>query len=127
VKFSRPALLWLAAVAGTIASAGPQANEPTEEEIARAYRSKSGEGGTIIPGVRWERWRVKEIRGWKLHFQRIGEKRSPGVIMLTYEAVASKKGWCADYRISDTMTFPPPNPQMQPILVVERNRVKPCR
>ena len=127
VKFSRPALIWLAAVAGTIGSAGPQANEPTEEEIARAYRSKSGQGGTFLSRARWERWRVKEIRGWKLHFQRISEKRSPGVSMLTYEAVATKKGLCADYRISDTMTFPAPNPQMQPILVVELKSVKPCR
>jgi hypothetical protein len=71
-------LLLLAAISATLTIAQVQPNEPTKEEIAEAYRSKSGEGGTFIPGVRWERWRIKEIRGWKLHFKRISEKRSPG-------------------------------------------------
>ncbi len=30
--------------------------EATEQEIAEAYRSKSGEHATIIPGIRWETW-----------------------------------------------------------------------
>lgn len=48
--------------------------EPTKEEIAQAYRSKVGEGGTPIPGVRWEKWRVKEIRGWSLKLKRISHR-----------------------------------------------------
>jgi len=126
VKLSIPALMLLA-ISATIAFAQAPPNEPTKEEIAEAYRSKSGEGGTFIPGVRWERWRIKEIRGWKLHFKRISEKRSPGVVTLKYQAVAKKNGSCADYQITDTMTFPPPNPQMPPILVVDPNGVKACR
>ena len=117
----------MAAISATIAFAQAPPNEPTKQEIAEAYRSKSGEGGTSIPGVRWERWRIKEVRGWKLHFKRVSEKRSPGVITLKYEAVAKKNGSCAEYEITDTMTFPPPNPQMPPILVVEPNGVKACR
>ena len=99
--------------------------EPTKEEIAKAYRSKSGEGGTLVPGTRWERWRVKEIRGWKLRFHRTGESRSPGVVRLRYEVVARKNGACSTYQISDTIVLPPPNPQLQPVLVVEP--VGPCR
>src|SRR5262245_43303150 len=99
--------------------------EPTKEEIAEAYRSKSGGGGTFIPGTRWERWRVKEIRGWKLRFHRVGESRSPAVVMLRYQAIARKNGACSTYQISDTTVFPPPNPQLQPVLVVEP--AGPCR
>lgn len=127
VKLFIPALMSLAAISATIAFAQAPPNEPTKQEIAQAYRSKSGGTGTIIPGVQWERWRIKEIRGWKLHFKRISEERSPGVITLKYVAVAKKNGLCADYQITNTMTFPPPNPQMPPILVIDRNGVKPCK
>ena len=102
-----------------------QNSEPTKEEIAEAYRAKSGEGGTFIPGVRWERWRIKEIRGSKLHFNQTSEKRSPGVTTLNYEVVAKKNGSCAEYRITDTMS--PLNSQIKPILVVDPNGVKACR
>ena len=115
----------LAAISAITAFAQVQPNEPTKEEIAEAYRSKSGEGGTFIPGVRWERWRIKEIRGWKLHFKRISEKRSPGVLTLKYEAVAKKNGSCADYEITDTFPFPPN--YIRPILVVDPNGVKACK
>jgi hypothetical protein len=127
VKLLIPALTLLAAAGATIAFAQAPPNEPTKEEIAQAYRSKSGEGGTFIPSLRWERWRIKEIREWKLHFKRISEKRSPGVVTLKYEVVAKKNGSCAEYEITDTMTSPPPNPQMPPILVVDPNGVKACR
>lgn len=127
MKLSVPTLILPGAISITIAFAQAPANEPTKEEIAQAYRSKSGEGGMLIPGVRWERWRIKQIRGWKLHFKRISEERSPGVLTLKYEAIAKKNGSCADYQITDTMTFPPPNPQMPPILVVDSNGVKACR
>lgn len=125
VKLSIPTLVLLAAISATVALAQVQPNEPTKEEIAEAYRSKSGEGGTFIPGVRWERWRIKEIRGWKLHFKRISEKRSSGVLTLKYEAVAKKNGSCADYEITDTFPFPPN--YIRPILVVDPNGVKACR
>ena len=124
MKFSLAAALVLAA--GAVALAQWQQNEPTKKEIAQAYRSKSGEGGTIIPGIHWERWRIREIRGWMLHFKRTGRKQSAGVITLKYTVVARKGGQCADYRITDTVVLPPPNPQMKPMLVVEPDGVKPC-
>jgi hypothetical protein len=127
VKLSVPALILLAAIRATIASCQVRRNEPTKEEIAQAYRSKSGGTGTYIPRHEWERWRIKEIRGWKLHFKRISEKRFPGVITLKYEAVAKKSRSCADYEITDTMPLTPANPQMKPILVVDSNGVKACR
>jgi len=105
----------------------PAPNEPTQQEIADAYRSKSGEGGMLVPGLHWERWRIREIRGWKLRFKRISQRQSPGVMTFKYGAVAKKNGSCADYQISDTMPFPPVNPQMKPILVVEPAGVRACR
>ncbi len=78
VKLSVAALMALAAVGTKIELAQVQPNEPTKQEIAEAHRSKSGEGGTFIPSVRWERRRIKEIRGWKLHFKRISQKQSRG-------------------------------------------------
>jgi hypothetical protein len=122
VKPSVPALILLAAIRATIVSGQVPPNEPTKEEIAHAYRSKSGATGTFIPRHEWEHWRIKEIRGWKLHFKRISEKRFPGVITLEYEAVAKKNSSCADYEITDTMPLTPANPQMKPILVVDSNR-----
>jgi hypothetical protein len=105
---------------------GPQ-DEPTRREIEGAYRSKSGEGGTFIPGVRWERWRIKEIRGWSLHFKRVSEKRGVGILTLQYRAVAKKNGTCVGYQITDTMPFPPVNVQIKPILVVEPSGLTACR
>jgi hypothetical protein len=117
----------LAVICAIVASAQVLPNEPTKKEITEAYRSKSGEAGTFIPGLRWDRWRIKEVRGWKLHFKRISQKQSPGVMILMYEATAKRNGSCAEYRITDTTTFPPSNPQMSPILVVDPNGVKTCR
>jgi hypothetical protein len=125
VKLSFPALILLAAIRATIASGQVRPNEPTKEEIEQAYRSKSG--GTLIPRHEWEHWRIKEIRGWKLHFKRISEKRLPGVITLKYEAIAKKNSSCADYEITDTMPLTPANPQVKPILVVDSNGVRACR
>jgi hypothetical protein len=101
--------------------------EPAKQEIGDAYRSKSGEGGTFIPGVRWERWRIKEIRGWSLHFKRVHERRGIGLLTYQYRAVAKRNGWCAEYRITDTMPFPPMNVQIKPTLVVEPSGVTACR
>lgn len=51
-------LIGVALLAGALAFG--QNAEPTREEIAQAYRSKSGEGGFVFPGLRWERWRINE-------------------------------------------------------------------
>jgi len=115
VKLYVPVLMSLAAVSATSAFAQVTPNEPTKEEIAEAYRTKSLGVGMAIPALQWERWRIKEIRGWKLHFKRIGEKRSPGVITHKYEAVARKNGWCADYEIADRLLINSggnPNPRL---------------
>jgi len=117
----------MTAISGILSFSQQPQNEPTRQEIEQAYRSKSGEGGAFIPGLQWERWRIKEIRGWKLHFQRIAQQRSPGVITLKYQAVAKKNGSCAHYQITDTMPFPPNNVQLKPILVVDPNGLKSCR
>lgn len=71
--------MFTAAISAVLALAQAPLNEPTKEEISQAYRSKSGEVGTFIPGARWGRWCIKNIRGWKLPFKRISEERSPGV------------------------------------------------
>jgi hypothetical protein len=128
MKFSVSAVtatLMTAISASPSFSQTPQ-SEPSRQEIAEAYRSKSGGGGTLIPGVQWERYRIKEIRGWKLHFKRIGQQRSLGIMTLKYEAVARKNGSCAEYHITDTMPFQP-NVYMKPTLVVDPGGVKACR
>jgi hypothetical protein len=101
--------------------------EPTRQEIARAYRSKTGEGGLFFPGVRWEHRRINEIRGWSLHFKRVSEKRGLALITYEYRVVARKNGSCAGYRITDTMAHPPYNVQVKPSLVVEPRGVAACR
>jgi hypothetical protein len=107
------------------AAAFGQTAEPTTQEIEQAYRSKLGGGG--IAGLRWERWRTKEIRGWSLKFKRLSEKRAPGVMFLEYQAFARKNGSCAEYRIVETLLTAPPNPQIRPGLAVEPEGVKACR
>jgi hypothetical protein len=123
----KPRAAELILVAAAFSFAQAPLNEPTKQEIREAYESKSGGGGTFIPGVQWERWRIKEIRGWKLHFKRISQKQSPGIIAVKYQAVAKKSGSCADYGITDTMPLPPANPQMKRILVVEPSGLRACR
>jgi hypothetical protein len=95
-------------------------NEPTRQEIAEAYRNKA-----VIVG--WEKWRIKEVRGWSLHFKRVSEKRGLGIHTRQYRAVAQKNGSCVEYQITDTMPFQPNNVQIKPILVVEPSGVKACR
>src|SRR5262245_47776555 len=119
----------LAALAAMTAAAGfaqAPANEPTKEEIARAYRSRLGGAAIFIPRIQWERRRIREIRGWRLHFRQIGEQRSPGLMSLKYEAAAKKNGQCAGYQITDTGPTSP-NTQIPHVLVVDPNGVKPCR
>ncbi len=99
-------------------------NEPSKGEIREAYLSKSG-GGRILT-VQWERWRIKEIRGWKLRFKRIGETRSPGLMTVRYQALARKQASCATYNIRETIVILPANPQIKPVLVVEPAGVVPC-
>ena len=101
--------------------------EPTRQEIARAYRSKAGEGSLFFPGVRWEHRRVREIRGWSLHFKRVSERRGIALITYEYRVVARKNGSCAGYRITDTMIDPPYSVQVKPSLVVEPSGVAACR
>lgn len=101
-------------------------NEPTRQEIAEAYRSKSGEGGIFIPAVRWERWRIKNVRGWSLRFKRLKESRNVGVLTLEYKVLARKAGSCAEYHVTDTVPIPG-NVQIQPILVVDPGAVHACR
>ena len=52
--------------------------------------AKKGEGGTFIPGLRWERWRINEIRGWSLKFRGLSEDRGVGILRRRYQAVAKK-------------------------------------
>lgn len=101
-------------------------NEPTRKEIAEAYRSKSGEGGIFIPAVRWEKWRIKNVRGWSLRFKRLTEIRNVGVLTLEYSVLAKKAGSCAEYHVTDTMPIPG-NVQIQPILVVDPGAVHACQ
>jgi hypothetical protein len=103
----------------------------TPQEIADAYRSKQGEGGTFIPGLRRERWRIKEVRGWSLKFKRLGEGRSVGVGSMSirghrYKVVAKKSDTCAEYHIIDRMPVPP-NPQISESLTVEPQGIHLCR
>ena len=88
-------------------------NEPTGQEIADADRNKA-----VIIG--WEKWRIKETRGWSLHFKRVREKRGAGILTRQYRAVAQKKGSCVVYQITDTIPLQPNNVQTKPILVVEQ-------
>jgi hypothetical protein len=101
----------------TFAQAAPDV--ATKQEIATAYRSKSGDVGTAIPGRRWERWRIKQVRGWSLHFKRLSEERYVGVIIAKYREVAKKRSACLKYEITETIMFPPQNVQFPPTLVVE--------
>ena len=101
-------------------------NEPTRQEIAEAYRSKSGEGGIFIPAVRWERWRIRDVRGWSLRFKRVKESRNIGVLTLEYTVLAKKAGSCAEYLVTDTVPIPG-NVQIQPVLVVDPGAVHACR
>jgi hypothetical protein len=101
--------------------------EPTEREIADAYRSKIGEGSALIPHLRWESWRIREVRGWSLHFKRVTEKRTIGILTRQYRAVARKNGLCAQYQITDTIPLPPVHVQIKPNLVIEPSGVKSCR
>lgn len=112
------ALAWAAIVAA-------QNPEPTREEIASAYRSKYSEGG--LPGVRWERRRITNIRGWSLKFNRTLEKRSIGVLTFHYQVIAKKSGQCAEYLITDVIPIQPSIPQMKPSLTVDPKAVKACR
>jgi hypothetical protein len=104
-----------------------QNTEPTRQEIAEAYHSKRAEGASIIPGIRWEVWRIKEIRGWSLHFKRVSESRGVGILTRSYRVLARKSGSCAEYRVTDTLPLPSGNVQIRPLLVVEPDGVRACQ
>jgi hypothetical protein len=119
-------IIALTATAANLTFGQTGQNEPTRQEIAEAYRSKSGEGGIFIPAVRWERWRIRDVRGWSLRFKRVKESRNVGVLTLQYRVLAEKAGSCAEYQVTDTMPIPG-NVQIQPILVVDPGAVHACR
>lgn len=100
-----------------------EGDQPTRREIETAYRSKYGEGGILF--TRWERRRIKEVRGWKLHFKRVAEEHPPGLLLLRYAAVARKGGTCAEYRISQTIPVSG-NAQIQEAVNVDPEGVKAC-
>lgn len=110
-----------------VARAFGQSAEPTKSEIASAYRSKAGEGGTPIPGLRWEKRRVNRIRGWSLKFKRLHQDETLGILTRRYHALASKNGACAEYQIIDTVPLTRGIPHMKPSLNVEPSGVRPCR
>lgn len=123
---------WLYAAVLAVAVAEPasgqwQQGEPTREEIAEAYRSKSGEHCFVIPGICWETWNIKRIRDWSLKLKRLGEERSAGLRIRRYRVIAKKGGQCAEYLIVDTMSFPPVNVQIKSSLTVEPKGVKECK
>jgi hypothetical protein len=116
------------AVIGTVPAVSQwQQGEPTKQEIADAYRSKSGEHVLIIPGIRWETWSIRQIRGWSLKFKRVSEQRGAGVLTRRYRAVAKKNGQCAEYQIADTVVFRPAGVHIKPSLTVDPGGVKACR
>ena len=102
----------LLAIAASLAWAQSPKDEPTQQEIERAYRSKSGRGS---------------IRGWSLHFKRVSQERYVGVWRDKYQVLAQKDSLCAHYQITDTKPVPPPNVQIKPMLIVEADGVQVCR
>jgi hypothetical protein len=122
-----PALTLLAGLSAMPAFAQAPPNEPTKQEIEEAYRSKSSGGN--LPGIRIERWRVKQIRGWEIHFKRVSATKTAGVRKTTYDARAKKSGSCAHYLVTETMPpIPAPTPNMRwPIVVVEPKGLMSCR
>lgn len=126
ISVSSLAILGLLAATQTVSPGQTSRDEPTTSEMERAYRSKSGEGGVpLVPNLRWERWRIKQIRGWTLHFNRTSEKRWVGVVSRGYRAIAKKNGACAEYQITDTMPLAP-NIQIKPSLIVEPAGIQLC-
>ena len=125
---------FLAAIV-TATAAGPtfsQAtkDQPTRQEVERAYMSKISGDSTVFPRIRWERWetgRIKEIRGWSIRFKRVGEEKWVGVRILRYRAVAKKGGTCAEYRVSDTFPLLAMDRQEQRNIAVEAVGLASCR
>jgi hypothetical protein len=115
-----PALTLLAGLGAMPAFAQAQPNEPTKQEIEEAYRSRPG---IIHIG------RVKQVRGWEIHFKRISTTKTAGVRKTTYDARAKKSGSCAHYLVTETMPpMPAPTPNMHwPIVVVEPKGLISCR
>jgi len=122
VKLSVPAFILLAATSVTVSFAQAPGNEPTKQEVERAYRSRGG--GSLISRARW---RIQKVRGWTLEFSHVQDEKYTGVVIAKYLAVAKKNGLCAEYHIADTVIFTQPNPQMKPMLVVDSEGLKACR
>lgn len=62
-----------------------------------------------------------------MKFKHLHEDRGVGILIRRYQAIAKKNNTCAEYQITDTMPFPPANPQMKPSLTVEPGGLKACR
>ncbi len=118
-------VLVLLTIALGAASGQWQQGPPTEREISDAYRSKTGEHATIVPGVRWETWAIRNIRGWSLKYKRLAQERQAGMITMKYRIIANQSGTCAEYRVIDRHVFGP-NPQMKSALTVEPQGVRAC-
>jgi hypothetical protein len=110
-----------------IGTASGQSAEPTKTEIAEAYRSKSGEHGLEVPGLRWETWRIREIGGWALKFRRLSEKKDVGVRTRRYLVIAKKGKSCAEYRVTDIAPFGGAEAQIRPVLSVEPRGIGNCQ
>lgn len=106
-----------------------QSAVPSIDEIETAYRSRGAEVGTVIPGVRWERWRIKEVREWSLKFKRVSQEPVAGMLIRQYRVIARSSNTCANYRVTERIPLPPPNPQIQikPGVAVEQDGVGNCR
>ncbi len=102
-----PCVAALAAIAAVPTSFGQwQQGEPTKQEIAEAYRSKSGEHVFIIPGVRWETWSIKQIRGWSLKFKRLSEQRFEQPILESMDCQCLSTARMPFVRLGEPILFP---------------------
>jgi hypothetical protein len=99
---------------------------PTPQEIEQAYQSKWAAGGLFFIGDRWETRRIKEIRGWKLHFKRLTDLGDEYVLILDYQVIAQKSGVCAGYEITDRIPLKP-MPGVKESVVVEPTPPNPCQ
>jgi hypothetical protein len=120
-----PSLLLL--LLGACAAPGQApAGEPKPYEIEHAFRSKIASGGLL---VRWEMYRIKEVRGWSLKFKRVHEEKSAVLIRRRYQATAKKAGTCAGYTVVESIPLhPAPGPQvLRHTVTVEPSGVRSCR
>lgn len=127
-----PVALGLALATYGLFGQAPTKNGPTKQEIIDAYQSKSG--GTFGVGGRWERWRVREVRGWAIKFKKLSEDSGGyGTILLgpvpvtkKYRVRATKNNWCSEYRLSERIPAPPFDQNVKASIEVESATSKAC-